>query len=69
LPAHELVERASHQAIDTGKSFREVLLADPDISKHFSAADIDRLLNPQQYTGAARDMIDGVLASSKKASS
>ena len=67
--AHELVERASHQAIDTGKSFREVLLGDAEISKNFSAADIDRSLDPKQYTGAAREMIDRVLAASKKTSS
>jgi 3-carboxy-cis,cis-muconate cycloisomerase len=69
MPAHEMVERAARQASDTGKSFREVLLGDAEISKHFSAVDIDRLLDPQQYTGAARDMIDRVLASSKKTSS
>jgi len=69
MPAHEMVERAARQAIETGKSFREVLLGDAEISKHFSAVDIDRLLDPQQYTGAARDMIDRVLASSKKTSS
>jgi 3-carboxy-cis,cis-muconate cycloisomerase len=68
VPAHELVERASHEVIDTGKSFREVLLADAEISKHFSAADIDRLLDPRQYTGTAREMIDQVLASSKNKS-
>jgi 3-carboxy-cis,cis-muconate cycloisomerase len=67
--AHELVERASHQAIDTGKSFREVLLGDAEISKNFSAADIDRSLDPKQYTGAAREMIDRVLAASNKTSS
>lgn len=67
--AHELVERASHQAIDTGKSFREVLLGDAEISKNFSAADINRSLDPKQYTGAAREMIDRVLAASKKTSS
>ena len=67
--AHELVERASHQAIDTGKSFRVVLLGDAEISKNFSAADINRSLDPKQYTGAAREMIDRVLAASKKTSS
>jgi 3-carboxy-cis,cis-muconate cycloisomerase len=66
MPAHELLERLSHQAIDTGQSFRDVLLGDAEISKHFSTADIDRLLDPQQYTGAARDLIERVLISSKK---
>ena len=66
MPAHELLERLSHQAINTGQAFRDVLLADAEISKHFSAADIDRLLDPRQYTGAARDLIERVLVSSKK---
>jgi 3-carboxy-cis,cis-muconate cycloisomerase len=68
MPAHELLERLSHQAIDTGQSFRDVLLNNAEISKHFSAADLDRLLDPRQYTGAARDLIERVLVSSRKKS-
>jgi 3-carboxy-cis,cis-muconate cycloisomerase len=66
MPAHELLERLSHQAIDTGRSFRDVLLGDAEIAKYFSAAEIDRLLDPRQYSGASREIIELVLASSKK---
>jgi len=68
MPAHQLVERASHQAIDSGKSFRDVLAAEKEISKYLSANDIDNLLDPKNYTGAAQAMIDRVLDASKKRS-
>jgi 3-carboxy-cis,cis-muconate cycloisomerase len=67
MPAHQLVERASHQAIDSGKSFGDVLAGEKEISKYL-ANDIDNLLDPQNYTGAAQAMIDRVLDASKKRS-
>jgi 3-carboxy-cis,cis-muconate cycloisomerase len=68
MSAHQLVERASHQAIDSGKSFRDVLAGETEISKYLSAGEIDSLLDPKNYTGAAQAMIDRVLNSSKKRS-
>jgi 3-carboxy-cis,cis-muconate cycloisomerase len=68
LPAHQLVERASHRAIDSGKSFRDVLAGETEVSKYFSPGDIDKLLDPKNYTGAAQAMIDRVLGASKKRS-
>jgi 3-carboxy-cis,cis-muconate cycloisomerase len=67
-PAHQLVERASHQALDSGKSFRDVLTAETEVSKYLSAGDIDKLLDPKNYTGAAQAMIDRVLGAGKKRS-
>jgi len=68
VSAHQLVERASHQAIDTSRSFRDVLVGEPEISKYLSAKDIENLLDPKKYTGSAQAMIERVLESSKKRS-
>jgi 3-carboxy-cis,cis-muconate cycloisomerase len=68
MPAHQLVERASHQAIDSGQPFRDVLVGEPEISKYLSAKDIDNLLDPKKYLGSAQIMIERVLESSKKRS-
>lgn len=66
MPAHQLIERASHRAIESGKLFREVLASEPEIAKYLSSREIDELLDPKNYTGSARAMIDRVLNSAKK---
>lgn len=68
MKAHQLVERVSHNVIDSGKSFRDALIAEKEISQHLSAEDIIGLLDPANYTGAAQMMIDRVLKSSRKQS-
>jgi 3-carboxy-cis,cis-muconate cycloisomerase len=68
MPAHRLIERASHRAIDSGALFRDVLVGVKEISKYLSTADIDRLLDPKNYTGSAASMIDRVLSASRKRS-
>jgi 3-carboxy-cis,cis-muconate cycloisomerase len=65
-PAHQLAERAAHRAIDSGKAFRDVLVDEKEIVRHLSAAEIDVLLEPKNYLGAAESMIERVLAASKK---
>lgn len=66
MPAHQLIERASHRAIESGKLFREVLANEPEISKYLSSPEIDKLLDPKNYTGSAQVMIDRVLNSANK---
>jgi 3-carboxy-cis,cis-muconate cycloisomerase len=68
MPAHRLIERASQQAIESGKLFRDVLANEKELSEHLCAEDIDHLLDPENYTGSARMMVDRVLNSSKKRS-
>jgi 3-carboxy-cis,cis-muconate cycloisomerase len=68
MKAHQLVERVSHTVIDSGKSFRDALIAEKEISQHLSAEQIGGLLDPKNYTGAAQMMIDRVLKSSRKQS-
>ena len=67
--AHELVGRVAHRAIESAKPFRDVLLAEKEITEHLSAADIDRLLQPGNYTGDAQATITRVIAASQKSRS
>ncbi|RPJ73403.1 MAG: 3-carboxy-cis,cis-muconate cycloisomerase, partial [Acidobacteria bacterium] len=61
LEAHTLVERACHRAAATGLHLRDVLAADGAVAAHLAAADLDRLLDPQSYTGASDRFVDRVL--------
>ncbi len=64
--AHGLIERASKRAVAEGRHLKDALLAEPEITAHLSAADLDRLLDPLTYTGTAQTMIDRALAAVSK---
>ena len=66
MPAHQVIERASHRALESRKLFREVLVNEQEILKYLSARELDELLDPKNYTGSAQVMIDRVLDSAKK---
>jgi 3-carboxy-cis,cis-muconate cycloisomerase len=66
MPAHQLVERASHRALESGRPLRDLLLEDKAVREHLSAAEIDGLLDAKNYTGSADAMIERVLAEHKK---
>jgi 3-carboxy-cis,cis-muconate cycloisomerase len=61
-PAHALLEAACREAAANGRHLREVLNANADVTKHLSAADLDRLLDPANYLGAAEQLVERVLA-------
>jgi 3-carboxy-cis,cis-muconate cycloisomerase len=65
-PAHKLIEKASHQALESRQSLRDVLLHTKEVRAHLSAAEIDKLLDPKNYTGSGDPMIDHVLADHKE---
>lgn len=65
-PAHELVERACRQAADNKRPLRDVLLEDDLVASHLTVQDLDRLLDPAHYLGAADSMIDSVLRRRKE---
>lgn len=60
--AHELVERACAAAIAERRSLRELLAADAEIRRHLTESDIDRLLDPSAYLGAAEEWVERALA-------
>jgi 3-carboxy-cis,cis-muconate cycloisomerase len=64
-PAHQLVERSAHRALESGRPLRDLLLEDQEVRAHLSSAEIDALLDPRNYTGSAASMIQKVLADEK----
>lgn len=59
--AHDVVYEACAKCADKGLTLREVLLADDRIGGRLSAAEIDAMLDPANYLGCAREMVDRVL--------
>jgi adenylosuccinate lyase len=60
--AHDLVYEAAMQAHEQACPFLETLLADPRITAHLNAAELERLLNPADYTGLAGVFVDRVVS-------
>jgi 3-carboxy-cis,cis-muconate cycloisomerase len=65
-PAHQLIERAAHRALESGRPLRDLLLEDQEVRAHLSPTEIDGLLDPRNYIGSAASMIQRVLADQKK---
>jgi 3-carboxy-cis,cis-muconate cycloisomerase len=59
--AHELIEHAAQRAIQEKKHLRAVLLEMPEVAKHLSDSELDRLLDPKNYLGSAQKFIERVL--------
>ena len=60
--AHHRVAAACQRAIAEGAHLRDALAADPEVTRHLSAAQVDDLLDPRNYTGLAAAFVDRVLA-------
>ena len=60
--AHHRVAAACQRAIADGAHLRDALAADPEVTRHLSAAQVDELLDPRNYTGLAAAFVDRVLA-------
>ena len=59
--AHDVVYRISMAVAETGGSFLEALRADPAVNGHLTASQIDTLLEPERYLGAAPACVDRVV--------
>ena len=59
--AHEIVFGAAGKAWDKGITLREALIDDVKVTAHLSLKEIDRLIDPANYTGSAGNMITRVL--------
>ncbi|MFZ3329034.1 MAG: 3-carboxy-cis,cis-muconate cycloisomerase [Candidatus Acidiferrales bacterium] len=66
MPAHHLIEKASRRALESSRSLRDVLIEDKQVREHLAPAEIDKLLDPKNYTGSAESMIERVLTDHKK---
>jgi 3-carboxy-cis,cis-muconate cycloisomerase len=61
LEAHDLVEEASHRALESGKSLREELLSGARLGEVLSEREIDEVLDPARYLGCAGEFVDRAL--------
>jgi 3-carboxy-cis,cis-muconate cycloisomerase len=61
LEAHDLVEAASRRTVESGRSLREELLAEPVLKEVLSEEDIDAALDPVGYLGSAGAFVDRAL--------
>jgi 3-carboxy-cis,cis-muconate cycloisomerase len=59
--AHELVSEISRHAIEEKESFLDLLAANAEVSKHLDRAALAKLLDPANYLGLSREMVDRVL--------
>jgi adenylosuccinate lyase len=64
--AHEVIYEDAMTSIKEGGNFRQILLEDTRVSKHMTKADIDRLLNPEEYIGLAPQMAREMVSLSRK---
>jgi 3-carboxy-cis,cis-muconate cycloisomerase len=61
LEAHDLVEEASHRALEGGKPLREELLSEPRLGEVLSEEELDAALDPAGYLGSAGEFVDRAL--------
>lgn len=60
--AHHLVYNAASIAFENKLTLRETLLADNEITEVITENEIDSLINPINYTGCVKEMIEQVLS-------
>ncbi|HKT97872.1 MAG TPA: 3-carboxy-cis,cis-muconate cycloisomerase [Paraburkholderia sp.] len=61
LRAHELVEHAAREAVESGRPLRQVLADIPDVMRGLDDRQLDALLDPANYSGQSRQFVDAVL--------
>jgi len=64
--AHDVVYDACRLANEKGITLADALSADPVVSARIDRATIERLTSPKNYLGLAPEMVDRVLAASKR---
>jgi 3-carboxy-cis,cis-muconate cycloisomerase len=64
--AHDVVYDACRVANDRGLTLADALSADSRVSARIDSATIERLTSPKNYLGLAPEMVDRVLAASKR---
>ena len=60
--AHQRVEAAARSALGSGGRLLDALLSDPVVMQHLSASGLRARLDPAAYLGAARTLVERVLA-------
>jgi 3-carboxy-cis,cis-muconate cycloisomerase len=60
--AHDLVYDICRKVVVTGEPLVDLLAKDPEISRHLTRAELERMCDPAGYLGLAGEMVDRVLA-------
>jgi 3-carboxy-cis,cis-muconate cycloisomerase len=63
--AHKCVEEASRKAIAEKRSLFDVLAADQEVARHLTSAELNRLMEPMNYQGAAQTYIDRLIGAAQ----
>ena len=61
VQAHDLIYEECKKCIDTGGNLKELLLANPDVTRYLSVEDITWRMEPRNYLGSCLAWIDQVL--------
>jgi 3-carboxy-cis,cis-muconate cycloisomerase len=61
--AHRLIEEACKKAVADKKQLRDVLTAEPKVTSHLAAEQLEKLFEPMAYQGVSQTLIDRLLAS------
>jgi len=65
--AHDLVYDICRDVAVSGTPLIDLLTRNPEISRHLSRAELERMVDPANYLGLAGEMVDRVLALERKA--
>lgn len=60
--AHEEVYRSAMRGIEGGIDFKQALLDNPAIANHVDEKELEQLLDPTTYIGAAPELVESLLA-------
>ncbi|HWR10046.1 adenylosuccinate lyase [Sporomusa sp.] len=67
--AHKVVYEISMNSFRDNASFKQYLLEDSRVNSYVTAAELDQILNPHNYTGFSRQLTERVVANIKQARS
>jgi adenylosuccinate lyase len=64
--AHEIVRSSAMESHESGKHFKDVLLANTEVANYLSEEDIINLVDPDKYIGTAVEQVEMVVAKLKR---
>jgi adenylosuccinate lyase len=59
--AHEIVRSAAMKAYESGQILTDALLKEPVVAEHFTRAQLDSMVKPENYIGTAIQQVDYVI--------
>jgi 3-carboxy-cis,cis-muconate cycloisomerase len=62
MPAHLLVEATCKKSLSEGRHLKDVLLEEPGLHGHLTAADLESLFDAKNYLGSSDEFVERVIA-------